>query len=359
MTQKYLLVAPDPNRDQPAPGGQSTAAQSLYEIITGNGDQADFVDTYQSPLEPLSFMARLKRSYSRYKKLKAHIKANKSYEQVIIFTGCGISFLEKVVLGGYAKKKGLPVTMCMRDGGFILHCENSKLWRFLYRVLLPKFDRHVIQGGVFKDWYQRLGIESAKIDVILNWPRSHIKLVKQPLKATDPVKFIFVGWVVKEKGVAELLEAIAGSDVLRQCEVAILGDGYYREEAQTFATNNGLDKVFFKGNLKHPEVIESMKQSNVLVLPTYFEGFPNVIVEAFYCGLPVIATNVGAISESIDNGENGYLVEVKSAVSLREAMEKIAVNPEAVAGMSQKALKTAALKHDEKTNSHKMLSLGN
>ena len=69
--------------------------------------------------------------------------------------------------------------------------------------------------------------------------------------------------------------------------------------------------VQFVGKVPHDEVQTFMKQADIFVLPSLSEGFPNVILEAMACGLPIVASRVGGIPDIITNNHSGYMVEVK------------------------------------------------
>jgi glycosyltransferase involved in cell wall biosynthesis len=92
----------------------------------------------------------------------------------------------------------------------------------------------------------------------------------------------------------------------------LVGDGEERERLAALSIQLGIQKyVQFVGEVPHEEVQTFMQQADVFVLPSLSEGFPNVILEAMACGLPIIASRVGGIPDIITNDINGYLVEVK------------------------------------------------
>jgi len=81
----------------------------------------------------------------------------------------------------------------------------------------------------------------------------------------------------------------------------------------------GLKKyVQFVGRVPQVQVRPFMQQADVFVLPSLSEGFPNVILEAMTCGLPIVATRVGGIPDVIKNGVHGYLVEAKRPDEIAE-----------------------------------------
>ncbi|MBR5841889.1 MAG: glycosyltransferase family 4 protein [Bacteroidaceae bacterium] len=134
---------------------------------------------------------------------------------------------------------------------------------------------------------------------------------------------LFVGHIVKTKGIYELIEACGE---IPNIKLRILGMGCSAivNELQSFASEyNADDWVEFAGNLSAEDVIKEMCTCAVFALPTYTEGFPNVILESMACGCPIVTTNVGAIPEMLDckNGDYcGICVAPRDVKGLRNAI---------------------------------------
>jgi glycosyltransferase involved in cell wall biosynthesis len=115
---------------------------------------------------------------------------------------------------------------------------------------------------------------------------------------------LFVGRLSEEKGVSTLLSAWK----LLSFPLKIAGDGPMRGELLQSLKDPDLHAIEYLGALSHAEVISLMKQARVLIFPSeWYEGFPMTIAEAFACGVPVIASRLGAMAEIIRDGETGYL----------------------------------------------------
>ena len=94
------------------------------------------------------------------------------------------------------------------------------------------------------------------------------------------------------------------------------------------AIKNGLtDIVQFLGWINNEQKTELLKQSDILVLPSYNEGLPIAILEALSYGLPVISTNVGSISEAVIDGTNGFLYTPGDVDKLAMNMKQIVEAP--------------------------------
>jgi glycosyltransferase involved in cell wall biosynthesis len=158
-------------------------------------------------------------------------------------------------------------------------------------------------------------------------------------KISSGVKVIFVGHIVKNKGVFELVEACS---LLKNVDELLL-IGPYEEgvkEKLLKSTAGTSLKVSFLGALNKEDVLEHMRTAYILVLPSYSEGFPNVIIEAMAMRCPVIATNVGAIASMLDAGSDkpcGIVIEPKNVQSLVEAINVMITDTAKVEGFKEHA----------------------
>lgn len=151
-----------------------------------------------------------------------------------------------------------------------------------------------------------------------------IRLVqKEGPKEREDRLVLFVGQCYKEKGIYELIDACRGIDNIVVRFVGSINDST-REEMTKRA--KGMDGVEIIGNLSYDEVIRQMLSCAVFVLPTYSEGFPNVILESMACGCPIVTTDVGAIPEMLDiekGSTNGICVKPRDVEALRTAICKM------------------------------------
>lgn len=143
-------------------------------------------------------------------------------------------------------------------------------------------------------------------------------------------KFIFgaVGRLTYQKGFTYLLEAFLIL-IEKKYDVAlmIIGEGPEKKRLRKFMEANDLDKsVILLGYQKNPDPY--YHEMDAFVMPSLFEGFGLVAVEAMHFGLPVIATNVDSLPEIIQDGVTGYLCPAENVKSLSVAMEKVFLNQE-------------------------------
>ena len=148
--------------------------------------------------------------------------------------------------------------------------------------------------------------------------------------------FLFVGRLVREKGVFELLSAYAKLDSAIREQVALVsvGDGAERVPLEALASKISPGRIKFAGFAQRELLHSYYGLAEVLILPTYTDTWGLVVNEAMACGLPVIVSNVaGCAADLVIENWNGLLTPPKNASSLAAAMEKIARQPELRNGM--------------------------
>jgi len=172
------------------------------------------------------------------------------------------------------------------------------------------------------------GLKDKNIETIHNTIETHsenkevdCELIK--LKQNGYFIVAQVSRIVDYKGVYDFVEvAKRTAKVNDNIKFALLGDGPELNNLREIVRNEKLEKNIFllgsKGN-----IIEHLKYIDVLILCSYIEGLPLAPLEAFSQGVPVIATNIDGTNEEIDDGYNGYLVEMKDVEAFKENILKL------------------------------------
>jgi glycosyltransferase involved in cell wall biosynthesis len=163
-------------------------------------------------------------------------------------------------------------------------------------------------------------------------------------KKSSKTTLIYVGRLVKTKGVHILLEAF--HQVLENgisADLIIAGDGPEREKLVSLTHKLGIsNNTFFHGSVKN--VAPLLQKSDIFVLPSSVEGLPNALLEAMSCGLAVITTRVGGNTEIIENGINGLLIDPDDSQQLSITLIKIMKERETIEKLGRNARKTIETK---------------
>jgi glycosyltransferase involved in cell wall biosynthesis len=154
-----------------------------------------------------------------------------------------------------------------------------------------------------------------------------------------PLKIVFVGRFVPQKDQLLFCKAFLGlkSELKERAQIAFVGDGPLRNKVEEYVKASQFSNHFqFLGELRRDDVFKVLKQSNLFVLIANWEGFPRSILEAMSCGLPVVASDVGGVSEVVDNS-CGLLVKKGDLDDIQRALIRMIEEPELIKKLGQKA----------------------
>jgi glycosyltransferase involved in cell wall biosynthesis len=155
------------------------------------------------------------------------------------------------------------------------------------------------------------------------------------------IRFLFMGRLGQRKGVYDILES-ARQIRADNVKINLYGDGEAEAiQAKVRQCNIG-DKVAVCGWIDGHQKDETFRQADVLLLPSYHEGLPISVLEAMAYGLPVVATDVGGISEAVQDGVNGFLIQPGECEKLAERIDRLATSPELRLEMGKSGYELAA-----------------
>ena len=149
-----------------------------------------------------------------------------------------------------------------------------------------------------------LGVPKSKIKLI---PAIYVDLdIFKPLNLEKKYDLIFIGRLVKNKGANLFLDAAKKLN----CKALIVGDGPMKESLKFKVKSLKLeDNIVFYGWANDSEgIAKLLNESKILVMPSYNEGGPRVVVEAMACGIPILATPVGIAADIVKSGQFGELI---------------------------------------------------
>ena len=175
------------------------------------------------------------------------------------------------------------------------------------------------------------------------------------------LSFLLIARLLGDKGVREYAEA---AKLIKQqhpeVEFHLVG---WIDENPSAIRQQELDQWVASNILKYwgklTDVRPAIAESSVYVLPSYREGTPRTVLEAMAMGRAIITTDAPGCRETVIQGENGFLVEVKSVTSLVDAMQEFINKPELIEQMGQRSREIALNKYDvHQVNRHMMQEMG-
>ncbi|TDX21881.1 glycosyltransferase family 4 protein [Rhodovulum visakhapatnamense] len=178
-----------------------------------------------------------------------------------------------------------------------------------------------------------------------------------PRREDDEIRLLFVGRLAPVKGLRVLFEALQtiGGD-LPGLRLTLAGDGPDRAGLEAAVAGLG-GRVRFTGYLSQEAVAAEMKQTDIVVLPSFAEGVPVVLMEAMASRRPVIATQVAGVGELVEHGRSGLIVPPGDAAGLAAAIRRLARDPALRAAMGEAGRKRVLAEFDIATEAARMARL--
>ena len=172
-------------------------------------------------------------------------------------------------------------------------------------------------------------------------------------------KIVCVGRLCEQKGQLLLVEAaIKLFELGEDFQLVLAGDGPMRADIESLITQHNLEsKVIITGWISSEQVQQELLSCAALVLPSFAEGLPVVIMEAMALSRPVITTYIAGIPELVIDGENGWLIPAGSLESLTTAIQELLhSNEESIRDMGERARKRVIKRHDIDIEARKLVS---
>lgn len=141
-------------------------------------------------------------------------------------------------------------------------------------------------------------------------------------------RLLFVGHVIPTKGVEELIDSFLMLEGFTLKVAGKIDEGYFGYLNDKYNSNLRYERVIFLGEVGLDELVSLYLESAIFILPSYTEGFPNVLLEALYSGCCVISTNVGAIpyiTQADSSSPLATLIDPRSAAQISDAINEVCV----------------------------------
>lgn len=208
---------------------------------------------------------------------------------------------------------------------------NSKRAKFpsLYNWLLKRFYRKlnliVCQSDYMqKDLQAHYHIPASKTTIIYN-ALQVLRADNMDISGGGEIRLLTVARLSPEKGIDRIIRALAL--LKRPFTYTVVGDGTERTKLESLAESLGLkNRVFFTGSSEQP--FNQAPKPDIFLLGSYYEGFPNVVIEAMSLGIPVVAYDCpGGLHEVILEGKNGFIAPGQEPKDMAASIERALSHP--------------------------------
>jgi glycosyltransferase involved in cell wall biosynthesis len=254
------------------------------------------------------------------------------------------SVVRKVVVCFVARKIfRKKIILHVHAGAFSERYEaGSKLYRSLCRFLVNNTEAIVVLSNRWDDFF-RTHFEVKRMVVIKNPVEQKIKEFHSNGR-NGYVKFLFLGRIADHKGIFDLVNLISDEQqTLRgKCKLFAGGNHEVDRFKKAITDNNISDIVEYIGWTQGKEKADYFAACDYFILPTYEEGMPMTILEAYSYGKPVISTPVGSIPEILEHNYNGLLFEPGDMPKLKGLLTEVINNPSLTDRLGRNALLKAS-----------------
>ena len=206
-----------------------------------------------------------------------------------------------------------------------LFAPGNRLLKICSRWLVSHSDAVLVLSKEERDLW-RLFCPGVRFDVVVNpFVPSEAACRRDPREHGDPAVILFVGRLIPQKGVFDLVEAMRAVLEQQRCVLRIVGQGSHEQALRNRIAELGLGaSVLLTGYIGGEALGDLYASSDVFALPTYFgEGFPTVITEAMAFGLPIVTTPIRGAADQLAEGENVLFVPPHRPPDLAKALLRL------------------------------------
>lgn len=327
FTSKFPYSAKVPNY---MCGGSILATQSLVDKISKMGDDIKVFTTSNTSKSQVEYRENVEiyRYGTQFKLMSSNISFDlfkKPIEHDVDLVHISFDVPPGPFAGyRYAKKKNVPLIityhgdwisnyggLTRRIGIYINKLFVKKLLSTADIIISPS-EKYINQSEVLKNFHDKIRIVPNGIKIESFEHTCSKESCREKLKLSLNSNIIlFVGYLVDHKGPEILLRSFRSIlDILPDTILIFVGDGALKFELEQLSKKLHIEKnVQFVGFIDQNTIITYYNAADVFVLPSLSDCFPMVILEAMASGLPIIASDIGGISELVINNENGLLVQ--------------------------------------------------
>lgn len=303
MSAKILLIGPTINKSNPQlTGGAIVLFENLLNELEAQKIQYLLVDTNKKNYSNLIFAYISIFVQIFIKQFSVtHISLHSSRDYLLI--------APFILLCGKVFNKSTSLRKFGGEARDTLD-ESKGIKRNVLKMIFKNVNFLFLEMKFLVHHFKSLNKNSFWFPNVRNMPDIQVK------KKIFSKRFVFISHVKQEKGIDEIVEATKLLDSSYTIDIyGVIDDPKYSEayfEEQ---------EVSYKGALRADEVLAVLSSYDVLLLPSYKEGYPGIVIESYSIGIPVITSNLIGLQEIADDYKTGIMVEVKNVNALKQAIE--------------------------------------
>lgn len=342
-TPKVLLVSPLP----PPVGGIASWTVHMLSFINGKKKDYELIHLNSAIKHKRITDKRVfnriingvRDFFEQYSRLLKKVKKDKP-TIVHVTSSASLALFKDYLYAWVFKRRGIWSVIHFRFGR-ICEIKQKNNWEWmLLKTVIRAYNEAIILDLKSYQCLSSSGIDN--INLVPN-PLSNEFLNKvnktRVIGERNNDVLLFVGHVIEDKGVYELIEAVRNLKSVKELKLIGPYEIHVKEELIKLAGKEK-NKINFIGTQPSEVIIQEMSTCGIFVLPSYSEGFPNVILEAMVSACPIIATDVGAIPEMLKRGA-GICISPRSVEELEQGIRELISNTPLTKKMGENARRSA------------------
>ncbi len=375
------------------PGGEDAVARSEAELLQAFGEEVNLYQRRNAELNRLDLFKRLSHfsalGYNRASYLEMRELIRRHRPQVAHFHN--IFYMMTPAVYQACRDEGVAVVqslhnfrMMCSNGLFFRHgkvcedCLTKNVWEGVrhgcFRKSVPMtlamastldnqwrrgtwlrdIDLYIAAAEFTRKKYIQRGIPPEKIVLKPHFVYPEPKLQPQERRGNYA---LYLGRLSQEKGVDVMLNAWRA---LSDFPLKVVGTGPEEQKLKKAVSDEGMKNIEFTGFCGPQECEAHLRGAKFVIIPSVcYENFPRVVVEAFACGLPIIASRLGSLAELVEDGKTGILVEPGNASELSKKIRWCFENPMEIERMGHNARRVFGEKYSSRANYEKLMQIYN
>tara|TARA_B100000508_G_scaffold141091_1_gene146360 strand:+ start:96077 stop:97168 length:1092 start_codon:yes stop_codon:yes gene_type:complete len=317
---RVLIIGPSSNQQ----GGVATHLKNLESYNAF--EQADFYDLGSINTSNKGRKSSLSKIFFSLRNLRKLNKKNQ-YDYIMlnhsIYLGSFLKLLLSIIFIPDKKQKSIYVFF--HGGRFNSSFKKILLFKPIVNQILRSASTFYFLSEEQKKSFETTWGNRHSTQIYNNYSNDDDILKKN---RTNQFDFLFVGRLVKEKGIPELIEACSElkKNNYHNWKLYIIGkgpDSFVDDLKRKISKSDLTENIELLGYIDKKEIMDYYAKAKWVVLPSYAEGFPYVFIEAMKSGTPIISTKTGALNRLISPKKNGFFIEPENSVSLYETMSMV------------------------------------
>lgn len=312
--------------DSGGTGGQMFACQSLLNSRLSENINWILIDsTAELPLRPVPIRSLY--AMRRVATLVYHL-ITKDIDTAIVFSAHGVSFLEKGLMVLIMRIPRVRTLFAPRSG-FIIEDIASPIKRKYIQWVFQCASVVICQSPYWQSEFNKVA-PHGNYKIIHNWIDSSVNHHSdKQYGEKNPTRLLFLGWITHSKGIFDLIEATWQLAQTFDIKLEVAGDGDAMEELKRLVDERNLQHIVnIRGWVNPKQKQELFKICDIFIQPTHAEGFPNSVLEAMNAGVPVVCTDIPAISSLVNHHEDCILFKRENVNDLASSIQELLESPE-------------------------------